>query len=70
LYEIADVAGLRINFGQVSTAKKMAQKDHEILLRLDEVGLGANIVDDATLQEHDHGEVARLRIREMRGNPK
>jgi hypothetical protein len=49
LYEIVDVAGRCINLGQISTAKEMAQKDHEVSLRLDGAGLGADIVDNAIL---------------------
>jgi hypothetical protein len=49
LYEIVDVAGRRINLGQIPTAKEMAQEDHKVSLRLNGAGLGANIVDNAIL---------------------
>jgi len=49
LYEIADVAGRCINLGQISTAKEMAQEDHEVSLRLNGAGLGANVMENAML---------------------
>jgi hypothetical protein len=65
LYEIVDVAGRRINLRQISTAKKMAQEDHEVSLRLNGAGLAANVMDNAMLKKYSHGKVARFRIIEM-----
>jgi len=49
LYEIVNVAGRRINLGQISTAKEMAQEDHEVSLRLNGAGLRANVMNNAML---------------------
>jgi hypothetical protein len=49
LYEIVDVAGRRINLGQISTAKEMTQEYYEVSFRLNGAGLGANVMDNAML---------------------
>jgi hypothetical protein len=45
----------------------VAQEGHEISLCLDGVGLGANVVNNATLEKCSYGEVSWLRVIEMGG---
>jgi len=70
LYEVTDVAGGSINMRQIPPTKEVAQEDYEISLRLNGVGLGANVVNNAALKKRGHGEVAWLRIIEIGGDPK
>jgi hypothetical protein len=65
-----DVACRRINLGQISTSKELAQEGHEVTLSVNGVGLGANLMDDAVLQKDGYGKIARFRIIEMRCDPK
>ena len=68
--EVTYIAGARINLRQIPATKEVAQDDHEISLGLDGVGLGANVVNNTTLEKRGYGKVAWLRVIEMGGYPK